>query len=137
MTTPLQASQIAALLNRRNELTRQYTADMVLKESENYVFLESDGQVFGCARTKEVQWYQWEICHLSVAESHLGNGYGRELLALAEEKALAGNAQILQCTIRSNNAASRSLFQQSGYQKVNSFRNRQSGNEVFVYQKVI
>lgn len=137
MMTPLQATQIAALLNQPNELTQQYTADMLLKEAENYVFIELEGRIVGCAQTKRVQWYQWEVCHLSVAQSHTGNGYGRQLLGLAEEKAIAGKAHILQCTIRSSNSPSRGLFQQSGYQKVNSFRDGQSGNEVFVYQKVI
>jgi len=53
------------------------------------------------------------------------------------QKAIAGGAKILQCTIRSNNGRSQCLFLNEGYSKTVSFYYKKTGNWVHVYQKSV
>lgn len=135
--TKQNASDIAKLLNDRNELAVKYTAGSVLKSKENYVFQLEKGKIVACAESKKVQWYQWEISHVSVSKEYEGKGYGSEILKLAEEKAMKGGARILQCTIRTSNERSIKLFSGKGYRRATSFFYPVTGNWVFVYQKCI
>lgn len=132
------ADQIASLLNKRNELTVQYTRARVLEHEDNYIFRHSDdGTVIACVEVKKVQWYQTEILHLTVHSAHEGRGHAKALLREAERKARGDGARILQCTIRSGNDASRWLFEGFGFSHVCTFLNQGSGNNVGVFQKVL
>lgn len=127
------AEQIAALLNERNQLIIKYDADRILKDSDSYVFIEDENKVIGCAEIKKVQWYQWELSHVSVKKD--GNGWGRRIIQNAEKLAISNGAKIIQCTIRHGNERSITLFEKNGYTKCNSFYYPQSGNQVLIYQK--
>src|SRR5579871_4742556 len=94
-----QAHEIAALLNERNQLVRMYDAQRVLAEATNYEWEEREDKVVACVERKRVQWYQWEICHLSVMKDWEGKGIASIVYARAEEAARSGGACILQCTI--------------------------------------
>ena len=131
------ADQIADLLNGRNQLVTKYTAQKVLNSGDNYVYLLDNKKVIACAESKKVQWYQWEISHISVSSDYEGKGYGSEILSNAEKKAKDGGAKILQCTIRENNENSIKLFSRNEYSNVNKFFNTNSGNWVLVFQKTI
>ena len=131
------AAWIAELLNRRNQLTREYTPDDILKNAENYVYEQEAEILIACVEVKKVQWYQSEILHLSVNENYEGQGRGRRLVAKAEEKAVKDGAKILQCTIRTDNKGSEHVFGISGYKQVAFFYNPDSGNEIGVWQKVV
>jgi ribosomal protein S18 acetylase RimI-like enzyme len=132
------ADAIAALLNARNQLTVQYTRQRVQEEANNYIFRLSEvDQLIACVELKKVQWYQAEVLHLTVAEVHEGKGHAKALLCEAERVARASGARILQCTIRTDNGASRRLFEGFGFSHVSTFRNEQSGNNVGVFQKVL
>lgn len=135
--TKEQAKQIAVLLNERNKLVKEYSRDDVLAKEQNYVYLEEKSTIIACAESKKVQWYQWEICHVSVDKTYEGKGLGSKILKLAEKKAIEGGAKILQCTIRSNNEASLRLFLAKGYTKAASFFYPNSGNWVHVLQKSV
>ncbi len=131
------AASIAKLLNERNQLTQQYTAEDILKNAENYIY-EQEGEILvACVEVKKVQWYQSEILHLSVNENYEGQGYGRQLIAKAEEKSIEDGAKILQCTIRTDNKGSEHVFSISDYKQVACFHNPASGNDVGVWQKVV
>ena len=81
------AGQIAELLNSQNELTRQYGADLVLKSAENYLYDVSDtGKIIACVELKRVQWYQFEIDHLTVAPAAIGKGFAKGLICRCEEQ---------------------------------------------------
>ncbi len=131
------ANQIAILLNTRNQLVKVYTAQNVLDEKENYVYIIESEKIIACAESKKVQWYHWEICHVSVALEVEGSGKGQKVLELAEEKAIKGGAKILQSTIRSGNEKSTRLFLRNGYRQVNTFYNNISGNWILVLQKSV
>jgi N-acetylglutamate synthase-like GNAT family acetyltransferase len=131
------AEQIANLLNNRNQLVVEYSADKVLLSKSNYVYLEEENEVIACAESKKIQWYQSEISHVSVLEKVEGKGKGKEILSLAEKKAKNEGAKLLQCTIRTNNENSIRLFLRMGYVKVNRFFYPNSGNWVYVLQKSI
>lgn len=135
--TQQQAEQIATLLNSRNQLTRKYAAAQVLNESDDYLFQSDNGIVVACVEVKRVQWYQWEICHLSVKEEYTRQGRGKQLLQCAEEKAWKGHARILQCTIRVGNEASEETFRRSGFREACCFFNAQSKKYVGVWQKAL
>lgn len=133
-----QAEQVAALLNLRNALTRQYTADRVLNEAQTYVTeLGPDGRVLGCVQLKRIQWYQSELCHLTVAEAAEGQGVATELVERAEAIAEQNGSRIVQCTVRIGNARSLSRFTKLGYQESVTFHNSVSGNDVVVLQKIL
>ncbi|MDA3840276.1 MAG: GNAT family N-acetyltransferase [Patescibacteria group bacterium] len=131
------AEQIANLLNSRNQLVVDYTADKVLESKSNYVYLEDENEVIACAESKKIQWYQSEISHVSVLKKVEGKGKGKEILSRAERKAKNDGAKLLQCTIRTNNENSLRLFLRMGYEKVNRFFYPNSGNWVYVLQKSI
>lgn len=131
------ANQIADLLNSRNQLTRKYTAEMVLGHAENYLYEVVGAVVVACVEVKRVQWYQAELCHLTVAEAHERKGYGRALIRRAIEVADRQGARLMQCTIREGNAASERAFIAAGFTKVSTFFNARSGNNVCVYQRPI
>lgn len=136
--TDAQAEQIAILLNERNQLTVQYSRQRVLQHAENYLcrFSESNA-VVACVEVKSVQWYQTEVCHLTVAETETKKGHAKSLLCEAERVARSNGARLLQCTIREDNIASRSLFEGFGFSHVATFSNPNSGNNVRVLQKVL
>lgn len=132
-----QADEIAQLLNSRNQLEIPYTAQKVLQHADDYLFDLDAEAVVACVEIKKVQWYQWEICHLSVAKTHEGQGRGKALIRRAEEKAKTGRARIIQCTIRVGNEASEGAFRRSGYREACCFLNAGTGNHVAVWQKVL
>ena len=131
------ATQIAELLNHRNQLVHEYTAEKILQDAENYVCEYEDAKVVACIEVKKIQWYQWEICHLSVDDNYEGRQYGRQLIAKAEEKAVKGGARVLQCTIRTDNKRSEYVFNVCGYKQVGFFYYPDTGNDVGVWQKVV
>jgi ribosomal protein S18 acetylase RimI-like enzyme len=135
--TPQQAKQIAALLNARNQLQVDYTAEKVRQHAGNYLFEIDEGTVVACVEVKKVQWYQWEICHLSVSDTHARLGLGKRLIRRAEEKATNGAARIAQCTIRVGNEASEQAFRRSGYREACCFFNAATSNYVAVWLKVL
>lgn len=132
-----EAEQIANLINTRNELTKKYSANSILTSKENYVFIKEGEKIIACAESKKVQWYQYEISHVSIDINYEGKGYGNKILKLAENKATETNIRLLQCTIRTNNINSIRLFSTKGYKQVNTFHNLKSGNWVYIYQKII
>ncbi|MGZ3920831.1 MAG: GNAT family N-acetyltransferase [Bacteroidia bacterium] len=129
-----QASQIADLL-KQNDLVVTYTTDRILKVSQNYVFIEEDKKIMACAELKKVQWYQWEVSHVSVAK--LRGGYGTKIINLVEQQAIENNARVLQCTIRADNIASIGLFKSLGYMQGTTFFYPKSGNDVLIFQKAL
>jgi RimJ/RimL family protein N-acetyltransferase len=135
--TPQQAAQIAQLINARNQLTQTYTAETVSRRAKNYLFETEDEVIVGCIEVKRVQWYQWEIRHLSVDPTREGKGIGKRLIRSAEEKAELGGARVVQCTIRVGNQASAHVFRKSGYIPACCFFNSTSGHDVMVWQKVL
>jgi N-acetylglutamate synthase-like GNAT family acetyltransferase len=133
-----QAQQIANLLNKRNALSRHYTSKNVLEEAESYIVEPGvDGSVLGCVQLKRVQWYQSELCHLTVDETVECQGVATKLIKNAEALALQNKSRIVQCTIRSDNARSMSRFTSLGYLKSATFQNVVTGNSVHVLQKVL
>jgi ribosomal protein S18 acetylase RimI-like enzyme len=135
--TQHQAEEIANLLNSRNQLAVEYTAEMVMQHADNYLFEAQKEEVVACVEVKKVQWYQSEICHLSVSEKHEGQGLAKLLIRRAEQKAQRANARIAQCTIRVGNEASEQTFRRSGYREVCSFFNAELDRYVAVWQKVL
>lgn len=129
------AAQIARLLNRRNELTRQYTAGMVLEREATFVYEERDAEVAACIEVRKVQWYQAEILHLTVHERYEGKGLGRALIQRALGEANRLGARLAQCTIREGNLRSERAFVAAGFSKTCAFVNTVSANHVGVYQR--
>jgi N-acetylglutamate synthase-like GNAT family acetyltransferase len=129
------ATQIANLLNAQNQLTIPYTAERILHTAQNYVLIMQADEVIACAEVTKVQWYQFELRHLTVADPQKRNGYGRALLLEAERRALAEGAKVLQSTIRVGNNASESLFADAGYKSTCKFFNEASGNMISVWQR--
>lgn len=136
--THVQADAIAKLLNERNELTVKYTGDRVLQEADDYRFTAAEsGEVVACVQIKRVQWYQFEVCHLTVAAGNERKGTAKALLRDVERVARSKDARLLQCTIREDNEPSQTLFEGFGFRRVGIFFNERSGNNVGVYQKVL
>jgi RimJ/RimL family protein N-acetyltransferase len=131
------ASQIAHLLNTRNQLVRQYTANMILDRAGDFLYELKDDSVIACVEARKVQWYQWEVCHLTVDQDHECQGYGGLMIHRAEDEAKKNGAKIIQCTIRRGNIASERAFEKNGYGKVSCFHYDRSGNDVGVWQKVL
>lgn len=136
MTTK-EAQEIANLINTRNQLTKKIMFEDVLQNHQSYVFLKNDLNIIACAESKKLQWYQNEICHVSIHEDFEGKGFGNEILKMAEEVAIKDKSRIIQCTIRKGNENSIRLFTRKGYAEVNKFFNSKSENWVNIYQKIL
>ena len=133
-----QAEQIATLLNAQNQLTVQYTADRVLKCQNNYLIKQDNsGWVIACAELRQVQWYQFELLHVTVAQKNQRQGHARALVSEAVNQAIHRDARILQSTIRADNKASEELFKSSGFEPVARFYNATSKNIIGVWQRVL
>jgi L-amino acid N-acyltransferase YncA len=135
--TETHAQSIATLLNTRNKLAKDYTADEIMQEAGNYEYEVRDEEVVACVERRRVQWYQWEIRHLSVPQHWEGKGVAFAVYQRAEAAAQAGGGCILQCTIREGNQDSERFFRRQGFARVGAFRYRATGNTVGVWQKVL
>ncbi len=131
------AAQIADLINTRNQLVKKYTSKGILESAQNYLYKTEDGVVVACIEAKRVQWYQWEVCHLSVHSQCEGKGFGSSMIHEAEQHAIEKGARIIQCTIRVGNVESERVFSRNGYQRTVAFYYPPSGNMVAVWQKVV
>lgn len=133
------ASQVATLLNERNQLTALYTPEKVLQQASGYLLRTdtSNEVVVGCIEVKKVQWYQAEILHLTVAKNHEGRGLARSLLSEALVVASKAGARLAQCTIRMDNEDSIRVFEAAGFVRTAVFKNERSGNNVGVWQLVV
>jgi len=131
------AIKIAALINERNKLDELLDATRIINKADNYEYLMDGNVLVACVEAKKVQWYQWEICHLSVNTRYVRKGFGSRMIQKAEEKAKQGGARIMQCTIRVGNVESEGAFRKQGYVQTISFFNSRTGHYVGVWQKVI
>lgn len=135
-STLREAEEIAHLLNTRNHLMQRVSGAYVLRNAKKYVGLTSpDGVVMACAQCKQVQWYQSEVCHVSVHPDYEGRGLGKQVVQEAERVALLQGSILLQATIRTDNERSLGLFAAMGFQRVSEVFNPASGNRLVVLQK--
>ena len=136
--TKKQAEQISDLLFERNKLKARVPPEDILNLAENYcLVLDDGGDVIACAQVLQVQWYQWELLHVSVLTEKEGLGFANRAAQAAEELAISKGAQILQCTIREDNERSWKLFERNDFKRVNQFYNAESGRWLFIYQKIL
>jgi ribosomal protein S18 acetylase RimI-like enzyme len=135
--TEAEAKQIAELLNERNQLARRYTVGDIQKNADTYEYELRHGKVVGCVERQQVQWYQWEIRHLSVLQEYEGKGVASLVYERAEKAARTKGAAVLQCTIREENIRSETFFQRHDFVKIGRFLYEVTGNAVGVWQKVI
>jgi len=133
----VEAEQIALLINQRNKLARNYEAVDILNEADNYEYESRNGKVVACVERRRVQWYQWEVLHLSVDEKWEGRGLASLVYERLEQAAGSAGVRLLQCTIREGNKGSVGFFDRRGFSKIARFFNRQTENTVGVWQKVL
>ena len=136
---PIQADQIAQLLNSNNELKSAYTADQLLRYAHEYKFLqdEDSSDVIAVVQIKKVQWYQHEIVNLTVSPAHSEKNLAKQLLELAEKQAINDSARILQATVRENDQENINLLKTTDFKQVSNFFNPQSNHNITVWQKVL
>lgn len=136
---PIQADQIAQLLNSNNELKSAYTADQLLRYAHEYKFLqdEDSSNVIAVVQIKKVQWYQHEIVNLTVSPAHREKDLAKRLLELAENQALTDGARILQATVRENDQMNIDLLKSTSFEQVSTFFNPLSNRNITVWQKVL
>lgn len=129
--------EIKDLINKRNFLSKKITTKQVEDNLGNYIYLIENNNFIGCVQVKKIQWYQSEICHFSIKEEYEGKGKSNKLIKMAEEKAKNDNSRIIQCTIRENNIKSINFFTKNNYIKVNEFLNKETNNNVLIFQKIL
>jgi len=136
---PVQADQIAQLLNSNNELKSAYTSDQLLRYAHEYKFLQNEdtNDIMAVVQIKKVQWYQHEIVNLTVSPAYRGKNLAKQLLELAENQAINDGARILQAAFRENDQENIDLFKSAGFDQVSTFFNPQSNHNITVWQKVL
>ena len=136
---PVQADQIAQLLNSNNELKSAYTSDQLLRYAHEYKFLQNENtnDVMAVVQIKKVQWYQHEIVNLTVSPVYREKKLAKQLLELAENQAINDGAHILQAAFRENDQENTDLFKSAGFDQVSTFFNPQSNHNITVWQKVL
>lgn len=135
LSTIDEAHQVAELINRRNQLATKYTKESVFQKRNDYFLIVEEKKVIACGETKMVQWYQWEIRHVSVLDGFEGKGYGSTVVKNLENIIREGGGMIAQCTIRKGNLASERLFVCRDFVKTVEFYYPLTGNIVGVFQK--
>jgi N-acetylglutamate synthase-like GNAT family acetyltransferase len=126
------SSQIANLLNHQNRLTTRYTQDMILRKLDKYLYeTQEDFGVIGCVCVKKVQWYQAEICHLSVHPYMQNHGIGLRMMTKAEDRCRDLGVRIAQATVRCDNKPCLRINEKRGFKIVNQF------GDIIIYQKVL
>lgn len=131
------AEQIAALLNRRNQLQKELTWADIREHASEYRIIAREGKVAGCIQIRHVQWYQAELLHLVVDERFEGQRFAIRLGEMAETFAREEGARILQATVRETNDRMVDGLKYFGWTIVNRFRNRKTDNTVLIFQKVL
>jgi N-acetylglutamate synthase-like GNAT family acetyltransferase len=136
---PIQANQIAELLNNSNELKSAYTADQLLRYAHEYKFIQNEdtNKVVAVVQIKKVQWYQYEIGNLVVSPENNSKELAQRLLQMAERQALNEGARVLQGTVRQDDQKNIDLFKSSGFKHVANFYNQQSDKNITVWQKIL
>ncbi|WP_089347838.1 GNAT family N-acetyltransferase [Pseudoalteromonas espejiana] len=114
------AKQIADLLNTENQLVVRYTEEKVLDSSVNYIYEEADNSIKAFIECKKVQWYQLELCHLTVSPGFRRQGLGKIVINKALEHAKINGAKVVQRTIRDDNTESKSLFFKCGFIQIST-----------------
>ena len=135
--TTTHAAQIADLINERNQLVKRYTLSDILARSADFEYDIIDNRIVACVEVRKVQWYQWEVCHLSVQPDLEGRGLGAQMVRRAEDRAVKDGAKVIQCTIRADNTPSMRVFAKQGFKQVSAFYYNATGNNVTVWQKVV
>jgi GNAT superfamily N-acetyltransferase len=105
--------------------------------ADTYEYEIRDGLVAACVERKRVQWYQWEIRHLSVGKQFEGKGLAFAVYGRAEAAATEGGACVLQCTIREGNRDSETFFRRQGFRNVGGFYYERTANNVGIWQKAL
>ena len=126
----------ANLSNAENQLVVRHTEEKVSDSSGNYVYEEADNFIKASIECKKVQWYQFELCHLTVSPDFRGLGLGKTVIKKALEHAKINGAEVVQCTIRDDNTKSKSLFAKCCFIQTSTFYQPRSGNNVGVWQRV-
>jgi len=132
------ALQIARFLNTYNKLDNYITTDDILKESENYIYISTDDNILiSAVKLIKFDWYLGGIKHLTVNKSYRGMGYCIRTLKMAEKEAINKNIRVLQATIRINEKISIKCFKKCGFEQINCFYNKRTGNNILIFQKVL
>lgn len=139
MDTKKLSSIIANLLNEQNQLSSEILASDVEANIDKYVVMYTDqyeSEVIAFAKVRKISHYLSEISHVSVNPEYQGQGYGKKILQLAENKAYSlPGVKMLQSTIRCNNDASICIFFSRGWKQINEFYNDKTGNNIKVVFK--
>ena len=136
----IEAEQIFKLLDRNDLGETKPTLEEI---RENLYFIDYDKDegddriIVACARAKQVQWYQWELCHLSVALEHESTGKAYKVARKAIQHAIDNGAKIIQCTISETNYKSWRLCERNGFKKATRFYNDKSKKNLLLYHRVV
>jgi L-amino acid N-acyltransferase YncA len=131
-------TQVANLITARNRLTSPLTTEKVTRNWARYqVAYDDHGTVVATARLRRRAWYDTEICHLSVLDTHEGHGLGGKMLDGAIAQAQQGGARVVTATIALDNARSIHMFRGRGFRVVTEFTNRASERRIGVFHKVL
>lgn len=138
MATAKMRKQIFDLISKHSPLATSVTLAQIRGQIDkgSYRVIVEDDLLIALGKLVKLSWYQAEISHVVVRPEFRCRGYGRRIV-----RDLCGYAQdlgvkIAQCTIRSNNTASRRLFGGAEFHPAASFTGR-SGHKLDIWQKVL
>jgi len=126
--------QIMEMVNEHSPIVRKLRISDV--SNSWYVSIEADEKVVACVEVHRVSWYQAEIRHLVVLPDYRRHGLGSDVLAKACSEAREAGLKVAQCTIRTDNYPSLSLFALDGFTSTLQFQGL-SGNTVSLWQKLL
>jgi hypothetical protein len=129
------AGQIAALLNTRNQLVKNYDVKAILAARARFLFEVRDDQVVGCVEVKKGP----------VVSGGGQSPHGPQGLLPAGDRASTSRCCYRAChqkqsphlAVYDNNVESTGLFLKNGFVRTALFLYPDSGNNVGVYQKVL
>ncbi len=132
------AEQIAILLNTQNQLTVKYDTQQILEAAHEYIYeIDDDDVLIACMQLKSVQWYQVEICHVSVNKINHQYGAAYRLLDKAIIDSREKNVHLLQATVNQSNGVPQKFLQKFNFTQTSTFYNPLTKNHITVWQKAL
>ena len=110
--------QIAELLNKNNELDKEYTEKHIRYGKTKYLFIHKDGQLWGAVGVQRIRYLYTIVKHLVVAPDHRGKGMATALMEMALNET---NTPFALSTVRKDNETSLHLLGNFEFEKAGAY----------------
>lgn len=132
--------QISELLKARNNLPDEISPYKISYENYFYIKRQLENgrfEVISCAWPKKISFFMYELKHLCVKEGFDGGGLGSLMIDISEKYIKDTKTPIVIATTNITNKPINHLFNKKGYKILHTFKNENTQNECYLWQKIL